>query len=188
MGYTTWTVFLVDLSTAYIHSGPDAASLVEVVCGHVKIYRLSLSKHVDTAFSGEGSRRVGGRWTPPGYPAVYTASSRALAVLETVVHTGQTVFPSHHVIEVEVPDDLDIETVDIHYLSKEWQSNPAPLELQSIGQEWLASGSTVLLRVPSAIVPQESNYVINPVHPDFVRLQLSEPIPFKIDGRLALVE
>lgn len=154
----------------------------------MKIYRLTLSKYFDTAFSGEGSRRVGGRWTPPGYPAVYASSSRALAVLETVVHAGQTVFPSHHVIEVGVPDDLDIENVDTHYLSNEWQSNPAPLELQSIGQNWLVGGSTVLLRAPSAIVPQENNYVINPAHPDFARLRLSEPIPFKIDGRFAVLE
>lgn len=150
----------------------------------MRVHRLTLARDVDTAFSGEGARRVGGRWTPVGYPAVFTASSIALAVLETLVHTDPRVLPSHQCIAVDVPDSIEIDDVDEARLPADWRDTPASAVLQAIGGEWLDAARTVLLRVPSVVVPQESNYVINPIHPDFSTLIRHAPEPFTMDARL----
>lgn len=148
------------------------------------IYRLTLAKYVDSAFSGEGARRVGGRWTPAGYPAVYTASSIALTVLETLVHTDASVIPPHRVIAVDVPDTAPITVIDLAELPSEWRHMPAPVALQAIGRSWLDASETAILKVPSVIVPQESNYIVNPLQADFKRLSIGKADPFEIDVRL----
>lgn len=148
------------------------------------LYRLTLAKYVDTAFSGEGSRRVGGRWTPAGYPAVYTASSIALTVLETLVHVDSAIMPKHLVIRVDVPDAVDITSLTASDLPADWRETPAPAALQQIGRGWLDANETALLRIPSVVVPQENNVIINPLHADFQQFQIGEPDSFTIDGRL----
>ncbi len=148
------------------------------------LYRLTLAKYVDSAFSGEGSRRVGGRWTPPGFPAVYTASSIALTVLETLVHVDSAVMPKHLVIRVDVPDDIRITEIRTEDLPNDWRTTPAPAALQEIGRAWLDASDTLLLQVPSVVVPQEFNVVLNPLHADFQQLAINPPDPFTIDARL----
>ena len=148
------------------------------------VFRLTLAKYVDTAFSGEGARRVGSRWTPVGYPAVYTASSVALAVLETLVHADLSVMPSHRVIKVVVPDNLAMTSTDDNQLPVDWRETPAPAPLQAIGKAWLDAGETAVLKIPSIIVPHEFNYVLNPTHPDFKELSISTDKAFDIDPRL----
>lgn len=150
----------------------------------MKLYRLTLTRYADTAFSGEGARRVGSRWTPPGYPAVYTSSSIALTVLETLVHTDSSVMPTHQVISVAVPSKLAITAIELNQLPEEWRATPSPETLQTIGREWLDSANTVILQVPSVIVSLESNYVLNPLHKDFKKLIISPPKSFIIDTRL----
>ena len=150
----------------------------------MRIYRLSLPKFVDTAFSGQGALLVGGRWTPPGYRAIYTAGSIALAVLETLVHAPLPTTPSHFAITIDVPDSMRITAIEPDTLPDEWRGTPAPPSLQKIGESWLQSFETAILRVPSAIVPQEPNYILNPLHTAFSQLVIHEADPFKIDGRL----
>ena len=150
----------------------------------MRIYRLTLPKYAGTAFSGEGALRVGGRWTPPGLPAVHASDSIALAVLETLVHAPAAVVPSHRVIGVDVPDTLAVARVDPAELPADWRRTPAPAALRTIGRDWIEAGESVLLGVPSAIVPLEYNFVINPRHPDFSRLKVGAPDPFEIDRRL----
>ena len=150
----------------------------------MRVYRLTLSRHADTAFSGEGARRVGGRWTPAGRPVVYTSASVALALLETLVHTAVNSIPSHHVIAVDVPGDLPVDTVPAVTLRDDWGHTPASPALQERGESWLDAGRTAILQVPSVIVPLEFNYLLNPHHQDFMRLQIHDPAPFKIDKRL----
>ena len=150
----------------------------------MRIYRLTLPKYAGTAFSGEGALRVGGRWTPPGFPAVHASDSIALAVLETLVHAPAPVVPSHRVIGVDVPDTITVARVDTAELPADWRRTPAPAGLRTIGRDWIEAGQSVLLRVPSAVVPLEYNFVINPRHPDFSRLKVGAPDPFEIDLRL----
>ena len=150
----------------------------------MRIYRLILTRHVATAFSGEGARRVGGRWTPAGRPVVHTSASVALCVLETLVHAAPNSLPSHRVIAVDVPDAVPIDTVDAAGLPPDWRRTPPPAALRSVGLTWLDAGRAGILRVPSAIVPVEFNYLLDPGHRDFARLRIHEPDPFEIDKRL----
>lgn len=148
------------------------------------IHRLAHSKYVDTAFSGEGARRVGGRWSPTGYAAVYTASSISLTILETLVHSDRSVMPSHHTITVEVPDSLPITLVNIEDLPNDWRDNPAPAALKGFGKSWIEAAETAILQVPSAIVPQEANYLLNPFHAGFEEMVIHDAELFEIDRRL----
>ena len=150
----------------------------------LRIYRLTLPKFTDSAFSGEGALRVGGRWTPPGRPAVYASSSIALALLETLAHAPWPTTPAHQIIPAEVPEAMRITAVKIADLPADWRNTPAPAALRTIGKDWLLAAETAILRVPSALIPQEWNYVLNPLHPDFAQLRILAPEALTIDGRL----
>ena len=150
----------------------------------MRVYRLTLPRYVDTAFSGEGARRVGGRWTPAGRPVVHTSASVSLAVLESLVHTSLNSIPSQRVVAVDVPDTMPVVTVAPSELPDYWRRTPPPPALEEIGRAWLDAGHTLILRAPSAIVPLEFNYLLNPRHPSFGRLRIHEPDPFEIDKRL----
>ena len=147
-------------------------------------WRIVKSRYARTAFDGEGSRLYGGRWTPVGVPAVYLSSTLALATLELLVHLGDVRPLSAYVtFELAVPDEL-VSGVDIASLPQGWIDYPAPASLQQIGEEWARSRRTVTLRVPSAIVPVEHNFVLNPEHPDMARVTIGDPRPFDMDPRL----
>ena len=150
----------------------------------MRIWRLTASRYVDTAFSGEGTRRVGGRWTPAGYRVVHASSSIALAVLETLVHVDPSVMPAHRVIPVDVPEAIPVTTIAVADLPEDWRRTPPSSSLRAIGKDWLDAGETALMRVPSVIVPEEPNYLINPLHADFTQLAIHAPAPFEIDARL----
>ena len=148
----------------------------------MKVYRLSLEKHEDTAFSGEGPRRVGGRWTPKGYPVVYCASSIALATLEILVHVDEDLVPKQRIFEIKVPDGINVKKIED--LKDDWRNYPAPAWMQRIGKNWIDQAESAILEVPSAIVPQENNYVINPIHPDAEQLEITKGDLLDIDNRL----
>ena len=150
----------------------------------MRIWRLTALRYVDTAFSGEGARRVGGRWTPPGYRVVHAASSIALAVLETLVHVDPSVMPAHRVIPVDIPEAIPVTTVAMADLPDDWRRTPPSLNSRQIGKVWLDAGETALMQVPSVIVPEEPNYLVNPLHADFTQLVIHAPAPFEIDRRL----
>ena len=150
----------------------------------MKLHRLTLAGYADAAFTGEGTRRVGSRWTPVGYPAVYLASSVALAVLETLAHADWSVMPTHRLITVEIPSSVPIATVDFGALPPDWRATPPPATLQRIGRDWLDADETALLRVPSVLVPQEFNFILNPAHEDLSQLTIGMPDRFTIDTRL----
>lgn len=150
----------------------------------MRTYRLTLPKYRNSALSGEGALRVGGRWTPAGLPAVYASSSIALAALETLVHAPSPVTPLHWVIMIDVPDSLPITTIGADVLPDDWRLTPAPPALREMGRSWLLASETAILRVPSAIVPPEWNYILNPLHSAFGQLAVHESSPFEIDVRL----
>ena len=127
---------------------------------------------------------MGGRWTPVGYSAVHAAGSIALAVLETLVHVDACVMPAHRAIAVDVPEDVPVTTIAVGELPDDWRRTPPPATLRELGKDWLDSGETALMQVPSVIVPEEPNYLVNPLHADFSRLVIHPPAPFEIDRRL----
>ena len=134
---------------------------------------------------GEGARLYGGRWNEPGVPAVYTAEHLSLAVLENVVHFDrQSVRFHYQVIYADLPTTATIEEVDPTSLPSGWTDPILHPRLVEIGTEWARSGRTAVLRVPSCIVPQERNLVLNPLHPDFREIQFQSPEPHRFDARL----
>lgn len=126
----------------------------------------------------------GGRWNSPGRPVVYLAQSRALALTEILVHLESAQVLSSYVLFQAKIDESYIAGVDLDALPKNWKNEPAPRRLQAIGDEWLASATSVALRVPSAIVVGEFNYLLNPLHRDFSRIEICGPEKFLIDRRL----
>src|SRR6202011_770551 len=119
-----------------------------------------------------------------GTPVVYTSESLALAVLEYTVNVDPHLAPSRLVsIEAEIPDDLLIKTLRVDDLPRTWTQYPPPDKLALLGTEWANSGTTAVLIVPSAVVPDERNVVLNPLHPDFRRIVIRAPKLFKLDPR-----
>jgi RES domain-containing protein len=134
---------------------------------------------------GEGGRLAGGRWTPAGYPVVHTAGSPALAVLERLVHTDSDLPGVDLVLlEIDVPDSIAATEVLIDTLGPNWRNTPAPESLQNIGLAWRLSRETCVLAVPSAILPREWNYLLNPAHLEFQRVTLKGRELFAFDRRL----
>lgn len=148
-------------------------------------WRIVKKRFETTAFDGDGARLYGGRWNTVGNRMIYTASSRSLAALEMVVHVNNTGLLKRYVIlSIEFPHKF-ITTIEQSALPAEWRDSPAPSKLQEIGDDWLSSMKSVVLAVPSVIIPEEKNYLLNPAHPDFSTLRLSNPLRFEFDGRLA---
>jgi RES domain-containing protein len=152
----------------------------------MRVWRLCKAEHAATAFSGEGALLYAGRWHHAGTPVIYTAESRSLAVLEQLVHLARSRLPPNFVcFGVDVPDELAVVEVPLAELPAGWRSHPGPLELRDLGTKWAQSNASVCLAVPSAVVPAERNFLLNPRHPDFARLALGAPEPFALDERLA---
>lgn len=151
----------------------------------MRIWCLVHQRWQHAAFDGEGSYRFGGRWTPKGERCVYTAGSSALALLEVLVHMEKRhLGATHRFFAATLPEGLTIHRIAQDNLPEAWSDTPAPLSLHEIGARWVVDGKAAVLQVPSAIVPGEDNYLLNPVHPDFPRIAISEPIPFALDRRL----
>ena len=147
-------------------------------------WRLVKHRYLAQAWDGEGARQYGGRWNSPGVPVVYASETLALALLEVLVRLQSTkVLHGYSAIRCEFDEAL-MRPVDASGLPAGWERSPAPPELAAIGDEWFRSALSAVLRVPSAIVPLEHNYLFNPSHSDFRAIRLGEPIPFPIDPRL----
>jgi RES domain-containing protein len=151
----------------------------------LSLWRISKRKYADSAFSGEGARRVGGRWNSRGEGMVYTSGTLSLAALEVFVHMEvEDVATMLAWIRVDVPTEVKIEYLEVTQLPPDWRHIPAPAVLATMGDDWFKSGSTAILAVPSVVIPMEYNYLINPSHPDFVKLAVESPQPFELDPRL----
>ena len=151
----------------------------------MRVWRICKAEHAATAFTGEGALLYPGRWHHAGTAVVYCSESRALAALEQLVHLHRNRLPPNFVcFGVEIPDDLRIGEVRTKDLPAEWRHQPGPPELRDIGTRWAESAESIVLQVPSAVVPGEHNLLLNPRHPDFGRLAIGDPEPFAFDERL----
>ena len=144
----------------------------------MKLFRLGTRAF--PIWDGAGAAVQGGRWNPPGILVIYAAGTLSLAMLERLVqrrNLGRTLM-----VEAEVPSDLEIEDL-MEQPPPNWRALGSP-EAVAAGGEWLASLRSPLLRVPSALVPREANYLINPGHRDARRIRVSSPEPLEWDARL----
>lgn len=138
-------------------------------------------RHVRSAFSGEGARLFGGRWNYPGTALVYLAESRALAALEMLVHLdGADLLGGYVTIGVQFDDSL-VESLAPDRIGPDLTGNA----IRDLGEEWVASRRTPVLRVPSVIIPGEFNFLVNPRHPRSADLVIGPPEPFRFDQRLS---
>lgn len=136
------------------------------------------------AFDGEGARENGGRWNSVGIPLVYTSATVSLAILEVLVNLGEeSLLKSYSLAYAEFQDSL-VSKVSATKLPANWKESPVPPSLQAIGDTWIASKTSAILEVPSAIVEHENNYLINPHHRDFSKIKISKAKPFPFDERL----
>lgn len=146
------------------------------------LYRITNAKYAKD-FSGIGARLFGGRWNSEGRSAVYLASSRSLAILESLVHIVPTNVPDELLLlTLETPDDyVEIEP---GWLPPDWKDESKSNILQYIGNSFLQRNEHLLLKVPSVIVPEEYNYLMNPLHPKSNKVKIVKSAPFNFDERL----
>jgi len=146
------------------------------------LYRITSAKYADD-LSGNGARLYGGRWNSEGKPMLYLASSRSLAVLESLAHLVATNIPNELVmITIEAPDDF-LEIPE-NILPDNWNEYPEQHIVKQIGNSFLQRNEHLLLKVPSALVPEEFNYLLNPLHPKAGKVKIIKKAPFNFDGRL----
>jgi RES domain-containing protein len=146
------------------------------------VYRISNCRFIDD-LSGRGAAMYGGRWNSEGIHVLYTAGSPSLAMLESLVHMGGRVVGDFCQIALEVPEEG---IYDLHpeNLPEVWRENPPPDILKTFGNKFIADNKYFMLKVPSVLVPDESNYLINPVHPAFKQLRVLVKSKVKFDERL----
>ena len=150
------------------------------------VWRIVTRRFAEDAYSGEGARRFGGRWNRIGQSVVYTAQSRSLALLEMLVQDNA--LRAHYLlIPASIPDDiyrLKITQAELQQFNPDWRKQTARESLQNLGSLWLNEASSCILEVPSAVMPAETNLLLNPAHPDFSRIQTGSPESLESDLRL----
>lgn len=153
----------------------------------IRAFRIVKTRRVSTAFDGEGARCSGGRWNSPGTRVVYLAKTISLAALEILVHLDDAgLRASYSFIPISFPASC-VATPNRKGalpLPDDWAATPAPFDCARYGDEWAASGDSLILRVPSVIVPWESNFLLNPAHPDWSKVKVGQAQSFDFDSRL----
>lgn len=129
----------------------------------------------------------GARWNPPGVPALYCAGSIALCTLEKFVHLGDVVLPKLVLLKVEIPDDVPLLKPSRADIPPDWQTFPYAESTQEFGRSFLMDSRELAMEVPSVLVPEEPNWVINPAHPRFRDVRLTEVRSFRFDPRMFAV-
>lgn len=149
----------------------------------MRVWRIASAAHA--AFDGEGARRHGSRWTPKGLPAVFTSATLSLAALERFVNTDPDLEPDDLVASaVDIEPSVAVGTVVLADLPPDWRVYPPPPALTEVGERWLRALASVVLSVPSAVIPSEHNFILNPAHPDFAKLTIHPSEPFSFDPRM----
>lgn len=147
------------------------------------VWRLVTRRFVDTAFTGDGARLHGGRWNRKGIPMVYTAGSQSLAMLEMLVQ-DEPLRANYMMIPATLPDTLVIAHIDAAQLPADWRDPVVRERLRAMGSEWAKLKNNAVLAVPSAVIPAETNYLLNPIHPAFAEIEIGIAQPLITDLRL----
>jgi len=146
------------------------------------VYRISDCRFIRD-LSGRGAALYGGRWNSKDTYMVYTAQSRALALLEAVVHMGKMPGSNYCMVSINIPDG-SILSFPMDKLPNGWQNNPSPDYIKRIGDNFIRSNKLLALEVPSSLMMEEHNYLLNPAHPDFGKVRVVSERNIKMDERL----
>ena len=136
------------------------------------IYHICSSRY--PANNGDGAKRFGGRWNHKGTAVIYTAESRALCALEVLANADELA-DDYVVTIIELPGDIAITMIGLGDLPPGWDDNEPIAATRDIGTNWANRLATAVLNVPSAVIPKERNYLLNPAHPDIARIRFSDP-------------
>ena len=150
----------------------------------ITVWRIVSAHYKDKAHTGDGARIHGGRWNSKGVAVVYVAGSLALASIEMIVNLPAPKLLQKYVrISAQISSDLvsDLSEAD---LPEDWNSRPISPSTRAIGDLWVKKQSSAVLRVPSIVVPDEYNYLLNPAHADFAKIEIGKPIIYYFDPRL----
>jgi RES domain-containing protein len=151
------------------------------------VYRVLRKPYSRMPFDGEGSYQYGGRWSSPGTRLSYASEHQSLAMLEYFVHLEASDAPPDLVLaSADIPDDLSRQQIEVGTLPANWRETPAPAELARLGDEFVLTGKDCILIVPSALVPNENNWLINPLHEEFQKIKIRETEPLTYDSRLSV--
>lgn len=150
------------------------------------IYRIDRKKRQHDTLSGIGAEIYGGRWNLPGTRAVYCAGSRSLAILEMLVHMDMKHVPNDRIlVKIKVSDDVAIRYHDRKKLPPDWDKFPYTHASQKVFTDWIhREAAGPVLALPSAVVPEEWNFILNPLHQKMTEIRVVEVQPLAIDERL----
>lgn len=147
------------------------------------VYRLSNARRADD-LTGTGAKIGGGRWNYMGTPVLYTASSRALATLEVLVHSPLSFVPDYYrMLTIRVPED-SMQTVPLDQLPDGWSGLTPPSAIKYITETWITENKFLVLKVPSAVVEGEFNLLLNPAHSRFSDVRTTDKQPYSFDPHL----
>jgi len=150
----------------------------------MRSYRLA-KQNFALDLSGKGAELSGGRWNSKGVSVLYTSQSRALCLVEIAVHAPVGIVPmNYYLTEIEIPDEIELCLVFEETLPPDWNTFPHSPFTQKIGDDFVAANKYLILKVPSAVVQGDFNYLINPKHPDFGLIKIIQTEPFTFDKRL----
>lgn len=149
------------------------------------VFRICRKPFVRNALDGRGGLFASGRWHTPRRLVIYASESLALASLEILVHCDIDLVPTDLIaIEINIPATVNLAKFSPSALPRIWRRHPGPPSLQRLGNAWLDGATTCVLRVPSAIIPTESNFLLNPSHPDIRKIRVVRRSDFRLDRRL----
>lgn len=146
-------------------------------------YRIVKTRYAGTAWDGQAAARYGGRWNSAGVRVVYAASSVSLALVEVLVHLPSQLLGSFSAVRADFDESL-VSVLSGKDVPDGFQDDPPPAATKAIGDAWIRSARSAVLSVPSAVVPDERNYLFNPRHRDFARVKIGKPRRFPLDQRL----
>jgi RES domain-containing protein len=147
------------------------------------VWRLVTRRYARSAFSGEGARLYGGRWNPKGLRVVYTSESLSLALLEMLVQ-DEPLRARYVTIAARIPKAVRIERIKPEELPARWRTVASRERLAAIGADWVRRAASAVLAVPSAVIPAETNYLLNPLHSEFRRIEIGKAQELITDLRL----
>ncbi len=150
----------------------------------MRVFRL-MRKKFGIELSGKGAALTGNRWNSKGTELIYCADSRALAMAEVAVHLSLSILPKDYVmVEIDIPGEVSIKSIYLEDLPAHWNSFPHIDRTQFIGDQFVQNRRSCVLKVPSAVVPGDYNYLINPAHQDFSLIKIVDHYDFPFDLRL----
>ncbi len=148
------------------------------------VYRLA-KERFKNYLSGKGAEIAGGRWNSKGVAVLYTSESRALCTTEIAVHTPLGILPDDfYLITIDIPDNIEIKEIKVTQLPENWKNIPHINDTQQTGNKFIKEKKFLVLKVPSAVVQGDYNYLLNPAHKDFEKIKIKKTEKFEFDKRL----